>query len=132
MVFILAYLIVLVLYLELSSALFHYDVLGVSRSSSAEIITESFSRLSEQHDPDKNVNDPDTSGRYAALSLAYEILGDVTSKDNYDRMLQASELEDNDVISRHDRGKNVDRVIVGTYIRANDHADINSLTVGIK
>ena len=131
MVFFLAYLIEVVLFLELSSALSHYDVLGVSRSSSAETITESFSRLSEQLHPDKNVNDLDTGGRYAALSFAYEILGDATSKENYDRMLQSSELEGNDAISRHDRCKSVDRVIVGTYIPANDHADTNSQTVGI-
>jgi DnaJ-class molecular chaperone len=105
--------------------------LGVSRSSSAETIAESFNKLSEQLKPDKNVNDPDASGRYTALRLAYRILGDATSKEIYDRVLKSSELEDNDIVSQQDRGKNMDRVIVGTYIPANDHADTNSQTVGI-
>ena len=130
MVFMLAYLIGVLLFLELSSALSHYDVLGISRSSGAEIITESFTKLSGQLHPDNNLNDPDARGRYAALKLAYQILGDATSKENYDRMLQSSE-SDNDTVSQRDRGKNSDRVIVGTYIPANDHADTNSQTVGI-
>ena len=130
MVFKLAYLFGVVLLLELSSALSHYDVLGVSRSSNAETIAESFNKLSEQLKPDKNVNDPDASRRYAALRLAYKILGDATSKENYDRM-QSSELEDNETVSQEDRGKDMDRVIVGTYIPANDHAHTNSQTVGI-
>jgi curved DNA-binding protein CbpA len=131
MVFMLAYLIGVLLFLESSSALSHYDVLGVSRSSSAETIVESFNKLSEQLKPNKNVNDPDASGRYAALKLAYKILGDATSKEIYDRMLQSSELENNDAMSQQDRGKNMDRVLVGTYIPVNDHAETNSQTVGI-
>jgi curved DNA-binding protein CbpA len=131
MIFMLAYLIGVLLFLELSCALSHYDVLGISRSSGADIITESFTKLSGQLHPNNNLNDPDASGRYAALKLAYKILGDATSKENYDRMLQSSELEDNDTVSQQDRGKNLDRVIVGNYIPANDHADTNSQTVGI-
>jgi DnaJ-class molecular chaperone len=131
MVFMLAYLIGVLLFLELSSALSHYDVLGISRSSGAEIITESFTKLSGQLHPDNNLNDPDAGGRYAALKLAYKILGDATSKEIYDRMLQSSESEDNNTVSQQDRGKNLDRVIVGKYIPANDHANTNSQTVGI-
>ena len=127
----LAYLIEVLLFLELSSALSHYDVLGISTSSGAVTITESFTKLSEQHHPDNNLKDPDASERYAALKLAYKILGDATSEENYDRMLQSSELEDNDTVSQQDRDKNLGRVIVGTYIPANDHAATNSQTVGI-
>ena len=131
MVFMLVYLIGVLLFLESSSALSHYDVLGISRSSSAETIMKSFNKLSERRKPDKNMNDPGANKRYAALRLAYKILGDATSKEIYDRMLQSSELEDKDTVSQQDRGKNMDRVIVGTYIPANDHTDSNSQTVGI-
>lgn len=131
MVFMLAYLIEVLLFLELSSALSHYDVLGISRNSGEVTITESFRKLSEQLDPHNNLNDPDASERYAALKLAYKILGDATSKENYDRMLQSSELQDSNTGSQQDRDKNLGQVIVGTYIPANDHADTNSQTVGI-
>ena len=53
----------------------HYDVLGVSRSASADEIRSAHRRLARQYHPDLN-KDPGAGDRFNEVQRAYEILSD--------------------------------------------------------
>jgi molecular chaperone DnaJ len=63
----------------------HYEVLGVSRSASADEIKAAFRKLAAQHHPDKNAGDPHASVRFKELNAAYQVLSDPQRKAMYDR-----------------------------------------------
>ncbi len=63
----------------------HYEVLGVSRSSTPEEIKAAFRKLAAQHHPDKNAGDPHAAVRFKEINAAYQVLSDPQRKAMYDR-----------------------------------------------
>jgi DnaJ-class molecular chaperone len=62
-----------------------YDVLGVSKSATAEEIQKAYRRLSKKHHPDRNPGDKQADSAYKEVQEAYGILGDPTKKANFDQ-----------------------------------------------
>lgn len=58
----------------------HYDTLGVSNDATPEQIKQAYRRASSQAHPDKGGSDADM----AAVNKAYEVLGDVQRRKQYD------------------------------------------------
>ena len=62
-----------------------YDVLGVSKSASAEEIQKAYRKLSKKFHPDRNPGDKQADSSYKEVQEAYGILGDATKKANFDQ-----------------------------------------------
>ena len=62
----------------------YYEVLGVSRSASAEDIKKAFRRLAMQYHPDRNSQDG-AEARFKEIGEAYEVLSDAEKRSAYDR-----------------------------------------------
>jgi curved DNA-binding protein len=63
----------------------YYEVLGVSRDSSAEEIRRAYRKLARQYHPDVN-KDPEAEDRFKEISEAYEVLRDPEKRERYDRL----------------------------------------------
>ena len=64
-----------------------YQILGVSRVSSAAEIKAAFRSLAQEHHPDKHANSPAATSRFKTIHNAYSILSDPDSRRLYDRLL---------------------------------------------
>lgn len=62
-----------------------YEILGVSKSASAEEIQKSYRKLSKKHHPDRNPGDKQAEATYKEVQSANEILTDPAKKANYDQ-----------------------------------------------
>jgi molecular chaperone DnaJ len=62
----------------------HYKTLKVSATATQADIKQAYRRLVKQHHPDRN---PDNAGheQIARINVAYEVLGDLDSRQSYDR-----------------------------------------------
>src|SRR3954453_2035090 len=63
----------------------YYDVLGVSRSASADELKKAYRKLARQHHPDVNAGDPHAEERFKEVNEAYEVLSDPDRRAAYDR-----------------------------------------------
>ena len=63
----------------------YYDVLGVSRSASADEIKKSYRRLAMKYHPDRNKEDESAEEKFKEAKEAYEILKDEEKRAAYDR-----------------------------------------------
>jgi len=64
----------------------YYEVLGVSKSASADEIKKAYRRLAMKHHPDRNKDDSDESeGRFKEAKEAYEVLKDSDKRAAYDQ-----------------------------------------------
>ena len=61
-----------------------YNILEVPESASADEIKKAYRRLSLIHHPDKNNNSPESATKFQKISEAYETIGDVDKKKEYD------------------------------------------------
>src|SRR5262245_7181999 len=62
-----------------------YDVLGVSKSASADEVKKAFRRLAKKLHPDANKKDAKAAAKFAELNAAYEVLGDEKKRKAFDR-----------------------------------------------
>jgi len=62
-----------------------YEVLGVSKSASADEIQKAYRKLSKKHHPDRNPGDKQADAAYKEVQEAYEVIGDATKKANFDQ-----------------------------------------------
>ena len=63
----------------------YYDVLGVSRTASADEIKKSYRRLAMKHHPDRNKDEAAAEGKFKEAKEAYEVLSDADKRATYDR-----------------------------------------------
>src|ERR1700704_3713701 len=62
----------------------YYEVLGVSRTASAEELKRAYRKLALQFHPDRNPNDPQAESRFKEINEAYEVLSDQSKRQRYD------------------------------------------------
>jgi len=63
-----------------------YEILEIPETSSIDEIKKSYRRLSMIYHPDKNKNNPEATSKFQKISEAYETLGDIDKKREYDAM----------------------------------------------
>lgn len=63
----------------------YYELLGISRSASADDIKKAYRKLARQCHPDANPDDPTAEARFKEISEAYMVLSDPEKRSNYDR-----------------------------------------------
>lgn len=63
----------------------YYEVLGVSKSATADEIKKAYRRLAMKHHPDRNKDDDGSEGRFKETKEAYEVLKDTDKRSAYDR-----------------------------------------------
>lgn len=63
----------------------YYDVLGVSRSATADEIKKAYRKEAIKHHPDKNPDNKESEEKFKAAAEAYEILRDPQKKQQYDQ-----------------------------------------------
>jgi molecular chaperone DnaJ len=63
----------------------YYEVLGVSKSASADEIKKAYRRLAMKYHPDRNKGGGDSEGKFKEAKEAYEVLRDADRRAAYDR-----------------------------------------------
>jgi DnaJ-class molecular chaperone len=62
-----------------------YEVLGVSKSATAEEINKVYRKLSKKYHPDRNPGDKEADAKYKEVQAAHDILGDEKKKAQFDQ-----------------------------------------------
>jgi molecular chaperone DnaJ len=63
----------------------YYEILGVSKSSSADEIKKAYRKVAMQYHPDRNPGDKVAEEKFKEAAEAYEVLSDADKKAKYDR-----------------------------------------------
>src|SRR5471032_1342725 len=63
----------------------YYEVLGVSRSSSADEIKKAYRKIALKHHPDRNPGDKAAEEKFKEATEAYSVLSDAEKRQAYDR-----------------------------------------------
>jgi len=66
----------------------YYQILGVTPEASATEIKKAFRRLSRQHHPDLNPDDPNAEASFKKVNEAYSVLSDKQKRGRYDSQRQ--------------------------------------------
>lgn len=82
----------------------YYDILGVSKSSSAAVIKKKYRNLAKKYHPDRQQNDNHKEGsqeEFIKVTNAYEVLSDNDKRKEYDHMLRLKGDPSSSHTSRH-------------------------------
>jgi molecular chaperone DnaJ len=63
----------------------YYDILGISKSASEADIKKAYKKMAMQYHPDRNKWDKNAEQKFKEINEAYQTLGDVSKKKNYDQ-----------------------------------------------
>src|SRR4249920_3885201 len=63
----------------------YYEILGVTKSASADEIKKSYRKVAMQFHPDRNPGDKSAEEKFKEAAEAYEVLSDTDKKAQYDR-----------------------------------------------
>ena len=63
----------------------YYEVLGVSKNSSADEIKSAYRKMAMQFHPDRNPGDHTSEDKFKEAAEAYEVLSDSTKRSRYDQ-----------------------------------------------
>ena len=63
----------------------YYEILGVTKSASADEIKKAYRKVAMQYHPDRNPGDKAAEEKFKEAAEAYEILSDADKKVQYDR-----------------------------------------------
>lgn len=63
----------------------YYEVLGVDKYASDDVIKKAYRRLAKENHPDLNPGDDTAAERFKAISEAYDVLSDSVKRAQYDR-----------------------------------------------
>lgn len=63
----------------------YYEILGVSKSASADEIKKSYRKVAMQYHPDRNPGDKAAEEKFKEAAEAYEVLSDADKRAQYDR-----------------------------------------------
>ncbi len=63
----------------------YYDILGVSKSASAEEIKKSYRKIAIKYHPDKNPGNEEAEEKFKEAAEAYEVLSNAEKKQRYDQ-----------------------------------------------
>ncbi len=63
----------------------YYEILGVSKTSSADEIKKAYRKVAMQFHPDRNPGDKSAEDKFKEAAEAYEVLSDADKKAKYDR-----------------------------------------------
>ena len=84
----------------------YYEILGVTKDSSAEKIKKAYRKQARKHHPDVNPGDADAEDRFKEIAEAYHVLGDKERRAAYERGPEqfAQEVDLSDFFSQFRRG----------------------------
>ncbi len=63
----------------------YYEVLGVSKTATAQEIKSAFRKLAKKYHPDLNKDDPTAADKFKEVQEAYEVLSDDAKRSRYDK-----------------------------------------------
>ena len=63
----------------------YYEILGVSKSSTADEIKKAYRKVAMQFHPDRNPGDKEAEEKFKEAAEAYEVLSDQDKRGQYDR-----------------------------------------------
>jgi len=63
----------------------YYEILGVSKDSSADDIKKAYRKVAMQYHPDRNPGDKAAEEKFKEAAEAYEVLSDADKRSQYDR-----------------------------------------------
>lgn len=69
----------------------YYEVLGLSRSATADELKKKYRKLALKHHPDRNPGDSSAEATFKEVTEAYEILSDPQRRSQYDQFGHAAE-----------------------------------------
>ena len=68
----------------------YYQILGITKSVSADEIKKAYRKLALEHHPDRNKGNKESETKFKEVTKAYEVLSDPQKKQTYDQFGQAA------------------------------------------